>query len=97
MERCILTYLSVQIQSSINDTSVLEYLRSKGFDVFLLLGMGRFVCRIKESLAIKLDSALNRRIDSAIDGSTQMLDASTLAQEPVTTIQGGNTHLSFRI
>lgn len=60
MERCILTDLRVQVQSLINHTGILEYLRSKGLDIFLLLGMGRFVCRIKESLAIKLDSALDR-------------------------------------
>jgi hypothetical protein len=60
MERCILAYLSVQIQSLIDHTGVLEYLRSKDLDIFLLLGMGRFVCRIKECLAIELDSALDR-------------------------------------
>ena len=43
--------------------------------------MGVRVCRIEESLSVELDSALNRRIDSAIDGSTQMLDTDILAQD----------------
>jgi hypothetical protein len=60
MERCILTYLSVQVQSLIDHTGILEYLRSKGLDICLLSGMGLFIRRIKECLAIELDSALNR-------------------------------------
>lgn len=60
MERCILAYLSVQVQSLIDYTGILEYLRSKCLDIFLLSGMSRFVGRIKECLAVKLDSALNR-------------------------------------
>lgn len=60
MERCILTDLRVQVQSLVDYTGILEYLRSKDLDVFLLLGMGRFVGRIKECLAVELDSTLDR-------------------------------------